>query len=517
MSRPIRSRRKGTNSRPARKSNSRHSGSRRKTYFIIRVDDDTFKLAATKDDALNDVAIDFVHPSTDSVLIAVAGDTDNSFGLVTLSPAETPLVTATVGSGSDLTAGENIEIGTVLSNTAQPYDPSIAEVNTNTDTIRLNQQTGLSTGDAVSFKEVEGLIGVDTARNYNVISTGNDTLQLGKSFNTGFVDIRAQEQAIIDAELTGGTAGSTAGIDPVLDLIDFGGDHGFQTGDKVRFIGETGQTKSFTLLRPEIAELAFSASDIDVDAETITITGHGLETGKLVRFTPDGSTESDFYTIWIDANTIALAASRIDAWNGTRVGFEVAVLGEDAVRVEGTKGDGATAFQLVHVVQYIADTVFEIANHGLETGDQISWRLAEDGAPRQLLYVGKVDDNHISLYNTREAAETGDSSELVTLDIERTFELSTPEPQRVTVAASAFDINSETITIFDPGLQTGQKVLFEADGGPVTTLFVIRVGDNTIALASSVENAEKRCQDWFPSPACAGWDRRQCRQLPDQD
>jgi hypothetical protein len=67
------------------------------------------------------------------------------------------------------------------------------------------------------------------------------------------------------------------------------------------------------------------ASTVDVTADTITITGHGLTTGLVGQLTststlPAGSsTSTDYYVIVVNANTIKLASSLANALLGTGI------------------------------------------------------------------------------------------------------------------------------------------------------------------------------------------------------
>lgn len=79
---------------------------------------------------------------------------------------------------------------------------------------------------------------------------------------------------------------------------------------------------------------------VDVDADTITIVGHGLATGTPVTYTA-GNTEiagltSDtiYYAIRVDADTISLAANTSDAEAGTAI--DLTAVGDDTDTIQIT-------------------------------------------------------------------------------------------------------------------------------------------------------------------------------------
>ena len=75
-----------------------------------------------------------------------------------------------------------------------------------------------------------------------------------------------------------------------------------------------------------------AATAVDNVAETITITGHGLTTGKAVLYTNGSGTtvggltnDSVYYIIKVDADTVKLAASAINATAGTAINLTAGV------------------------------------------------------------------------------------------------------------------------------------------------------------------------------------------------
>lgn len=97
----------------------------------------------------------------------------------------------------------------------------------------------------------------------------------------------------------------------------------------------------------------FEDGDVDVDEDTITITGHGLVTGADVALTtsgslPGGLSATDYFVIVVDADTIQLATSLSNAQAGTAVDITSAAGGGTHTLTHGTKG-GAVQVQVSNV------------------------------------------------------------------------------------------------------------------------------------------------------------------------
>jgi len=80
-----------------------------------------------------------------------------------------------------------------------------------------------------------------------------------------------------------------------------------------------------------------SDSDVDTATDNITINNHGLETGDLVQLTTTGTLPAplasltDYYVINIDANTIQLATSAVNAGTGTQINLTTVGTGEHTI------------------------------------------------------------------------------------------------------------------------------------------------------------------------------------------
>lgn len=104
------------------------------------------------------------------------------------------------------------------------------------------------------------------------------------------------------------------------------------------------------------AAKTFVDADVEVVGNTIVITAHGLGTGLKGQLTTDGvlptglSAATDYFVIVVDANTIKLAASLVDANAGTAVNitaaagggthtFTATALAGGAVKIQGSIDD----------------------------------------------------------------------------------------------------------------------------------------------------------------------------------
>jgi hypothetical protein len=74
-----------------------------------------------------------------------------------------------------------------------------------------------------------------------------------------------------------------------------------------------------------VVTTAGTASEVDVTANTVTITSHGMLTGLKGQLTTTGtlpgglSTSTDYFVIYVDANTIKFASSLVNAQAGTAI------------------------------------------------------------------------------------------------------------------------------------------------------------------------------------------------------
>jgi hypothetical protein len=408
---------------------------------------------------------------------------------------------AFVSSGTIIISGGNVNIRSVASANEEPYSPIIAEIDPSNDTIKLNNEHGLSTGDLIQYKGTQGgTIGLVQDRDYRVIRLDADFIQLGESFR---------------GSLSGNEV--RVGLDPEFDVIRFGSAHSFKDGDRVRYVA------------PEPYVINTSA----IVNDHITIPQHGLQTGDAVRWGREPDAET-FYVIVVDANTIVFASTQNDAELGKAIAIPV-IDGQDSYELIPQLPTGLVdgTIYTVNVIdefslKLISDSMtvrpshnfsgnsvsngtFSINNHGFNNGDAVTYD-GPDVLPVTVDYVGVnygpfdhdsdaatpnvpgyfnddtglilmpgIADGEMVLYRAGQSAEISLSSNSVN--------------EFVTIFDEGSPKTVSTITIPDHGFSTGQKVIYHQGENVIagltdnTEYYVIKVNDNEIRLADSLLSA----------------------------
>ena len=154
----------------------------------------------------------------------------------------------------------------------------------------------------------------------------------------------------------------------------------------------------------------------------------------------------------------------------------------------------------------IDDALHTIAlhNHALVTGQAVRFHVQPGGtAPTNLpndttYFVVKVDDHTIKLASSADNAAQG-----MTLDIARgagnSEYILIAQDSLVTKSFTGADVTAaNAVTLANHGLSTGQAVVYRSGGGDAqritqltnnTVYYVIRIGDNSIKLATTVDAA----------------------------
>lgn len=84
------------------------------------------------------------------------------------------------------------------------------------------------------------------------------------------------------------------------------------------------------------ANAAFTSAAVSTINSTITLTAHGFKTGLKVQFTTSGSlptglvTSTNYFIIAVDANTISLGSSLVNALAGTKITLSAAGSGSSS-------------------------------------------------------------------------------------------------------------------------------------------------------------------------------------------
>ncbi len=325
-------------------------------------------------------------------------------GAVSISDADinvNPQVVAQLLGGSEVVAGGSVTVQARQGQQVSVGDSSFgaAGVNTGSNTITLNGEHGLVTGDTVTYNTgadanaaVGGLV---EGRNYQVIVQSDTAVKLGAVFSSttvdaikdeihfdtehgfsdgqrviyhaagnnpiaGLVDNQAYFVRVIDAQtikLANSASAATVApksflstaVAPATDQITLNG-HGFANNQAVTY-------------RTAGAEQFEGSAVEQAGADLITINGHGFITGDQVKYSirdlvienpnkpPAAITglaaDQIYYVIRIDDNHIKLAASPGDATNGTAIAIsntaESAASGHILTRTNAATLSGLTS------------------------------------------------------------------------------------------------------------------------------------------------------------------------------
>lgn len=94
------------------------------------------------------------------------------------------------------------------------------------------------------------------------------------------------------------------------------------------------------LVGTTLTDSNFAPGDVDVGADTITITDHDFYTGLEVQFSSSGSLptgitgSTNYYIIYVDANTVQIASSFANAIAGTQIDITGAGSGTHTIEIE---------------------------------------------------------------------------------------------------------------------------------------------------------------------------------------
>ncbi len=201
---------------------------------------------------------------------------------------------------------------------------------------------------------------------------------------------------------------------------------------------------SIRTLNGQIApRLAFATGGVAGNA--ITIANHGLSTGDEVFYSAtsplDGlKTDRSYFVIRVDANTVRLADTLELAKAGTALAVSaVGNSGKDHALARRLKSSEGEALGFADSDVNFASGQITIANHGLSSGDQVTYTSEQrlDGLKTgDVLYVRVIDDKTIALYRDRNAAIDGKvngvlAAPIALKDLDRTTTaLHTLTPQR---------------------------------------------------------------------------------------
>ncbi|MDK9703142.1 MAG: DUF4347 domain-containing protein [Sulfuritalea sp.] len=504
------------------------------TYYVIKVDNNTVKLASSQANALANTAIGFATAGTG------AGHTLNFVPrAVGFNPAAALANTISFGSVHGLATGDEVVYhnggGVSIGGLADNSRYYAIKLDDNSIRLATTRAAALA-GTAVALTS-SGSGGAHTivltaaASRVRALSGGVDTIGLASvhNFKTGdsvvyhngggasiggiannatYYVIKVDDYAF---KLASSAPNATAGTAIALTGAGSGSAHNFVP---------TGTAQSFNAGVAAVAVTDPLADSISFGAgvgERMVVSfaaAHGLQTGDEVLYHNGGGTSvggladnTKYYAIRVDDNTLRLATTRANAVAGNAMVFTTAGSGSAHSIVQTAR---ATNFD---ATQALAGTIRFTAAHGYASGDEVLYHngggtsitgLVDNGTTRY--YVIKVDDNAIRLANSRTNALVGTAIEL----------RSTGAGSSHSVISTAAGAVAKT---FDPGvaldrtvgdtiaftaahgLATGDAVYYHKGASGNTSVggladdsktvyFVIKAGDNTIKLANSLENAE---------------------------
>ncbi|MEY5010866.1 MAG: hypothetical protein RLZZ253_2005 [Verrucomicrobiota bacterium] len=333
------------------------------TYFAVKLDANTIRLAASKADA------------------------------TALTPVTLDLLTAGTGSQQFFKADDKLTV------TAH----------------------GFATGDSVVYVPGAGaeVGGLDAGTVYYVVALDANTIQLASS------KANAQELTPVVLDLTDAGTGTQNFVE-ADDQIRIVG-HGLSTGDSLVYApgagdaigGLTAGTLYYAVAvdadnirlassrenalagTPVVLDLTLAGTGTQEFLETsdqITITGHGFVTGDSVKYLPGAGTvigglsaNSVYFVVVEDANTIRLASTKADAEADTPVTLDLT-----------SEGTGSQAF-------FRNDNTLQIAGHGFAQGQAVVYAPGAGsvigGLTAGTVYYAIVDsDNAIRLAASAENA-----------------------------------------------------------------------------------------------------------------
>ncbi|MEO1132958.1 MAG: hypothetical protein AAFX40_09665, partial [Cyanobacteria bacterium J06639_1] len=439
-------------------------------YYVIVLDENTFQLAATIDDAASGTGLIY-----------------GGFGL---------------GTQHDLVFRSRQLETTDLA----PADADITDsVDDTADTIAIADH-GFYTGQYLQYEVESGstdIGGLTDGRGYFAIVLDDNTIQLAETYDEAVGGVPTVPVAPVD--LTSSGTGSdhafefeastlrfdpsdNAIVDSRLDTFTIA-NHGFETGDAVFYETDLSFEEQQTLpanvsFSPQGSTTTFDPTgkvtleDGEVNAvdsanNAIAIQLHGLVTGQTVRYSAgDGDAigglvdGTDYYAIVLDDDTIQLASSFEQATAGTPTAIALSA------------GATGTAHSLLAKDIDLANDTITVLGHGLETGDEIVYELGYLGETAtavggltegETYYAIVVNENTIALAASAAEAMAGVSS-AIDLTSAGTGDLHN------------FRDEGRTVTVGDTeiaGLEEG------------TLVYVSVIDDNTIQLVETPQDAIK--------------------------
>ncbi|MDL5055899.1 hypothetical protein [Geitlerinema calcuttense] len=292
------------------------------TYYVIPIDANTIRVAATLEDAIKSNEITLTNTATGGLLIYSYTLKSSNNDYYSEHFADWDIATGSARFTNPLTdiscflPGNNIEAG-------YSYYAVFSIV-------RMNPYVFASP----SCRIFAGLYGYSTSQtqwnwlNAPYVITGQPL---------GTINTPTEREYLVFVETDRGVTIATSPLlitDTPSDADFGGGATVFLRWPRPLSFGVT----SYAIYRRTPTE--FDPSDVDTGTDEITITAHGLTTGQPIRFTNSGgglpaplSASTVYYAIRINANVFQVAASVSDATNGIEIDLTTAGTGSHFLQV----------------------------------------------------------------------------------------------------------------------------------------------------------------------------------------
>lgn len=405
------------------------------------------------------------------------------------------------------------------------FDAAQATVDTDDDTITLASAHGWASGQRVDYlaaSQADAIGGLVSGASYEVVRVSDRAFQLKDSsgavlhLTSGGSSAQAfgynVESARIDFN-----AGATGVVSAADRTITFDSAHGLATGDAVVYQVDDTVANTSTIKRgasffvsPQVVEFDPGATidgqaTVNLGSNTIVLPSAGMPfvTGQRVSYSSGAlssigglTNQADYFVIVTGDQTIQLSSSRALALAGQGV-------------VDLTSTGAAGLHRLTAKGVDAADNIVAAPGHGLETGQQITYRAG--GAANAIagltdgstLYAIARSGDLLQVASSRANALAG-----IALDIgeagggtTQSFE-STTIVQKIAAARQlpVVDLGADTIEITAHGFTANQEVVYRTSGGaPIgglqdgTHYFVITGGldANHVKLATTAQNAQQ--------------------------
>ncbi len=375
-----------------------------------------------------------------------------------------------------------------VTSTGTPDTVATGDVNTTTNRITITGH-GYETGQRITYNNAGSttLSGLADDTDYFVIKIDDNTIQLAETY----AEATASTAVPIVLDGTGNSAqtftpnASITKAQFVSAMQTTINQNGLLTGDHAVTVSVNGTGQVELTVAGGAGTIVFEehsnqraasvktigTADVDLTADTITITGHGFVTGDVLTYANGGGADLDqggsaittAYVIRVNDDTIKLASTAQNAFTGTAYDLDDA--GNDAQTLTKAAGDGMAA----------------TLTQNSKPGDGSSSESGTGGS----VVLGAADN-----------VTNGDSSTQGPVKPFGVDTITIAGTDANTVATTAVDTTANTITITDHGYVTGQKLTYD-DGSSTaiagltddTDYYVIKTDNDTIQLAATYADA----------------------------